>query len=547
MIEPSKIRHGKSTDWLCEILLSLQGVDWIRWLIFRHSFTPLLHHSNTPSLRTRPNLVVRRLVVLFSIPLLVNSRCAANPEIIQDVYTQAESITDMSVELPVWNEILRVVTLQDYNTRVVVVGTMLLGLAAGMIGTFILLRKRSLMGDAVSHATLPGIGIAFIVMTYFGGGDKSLPGLLAGALISGLIGTGCILFIRNMTRLKEDAALGIVLSVFFGLGIAIMGIIQKMSTGHAAGLESFIYGKTASMLASDAQLIAIVAAVVALACCVLYKEFTILCFDQDFAASQRWPVVMLDAILMILVVTVTVIGLQAVGLILVIALLIIPAAAARFWSDKLSKMLLLAGSFGAVSGIIGTALSALIPRLPAGAIIVIVAAGLFVLSLVFGSARGLLRRCLQYWKLNRKIGMQNLLRAMYEIGENRGATLSTESRPEGNSFEATWDELMAARSWSSRYLKRLLKQALRKDLLTELAPFSYRFTKLGMVDARRIVRNHRLWEIYLITHADVATSKVDRDADRIEHVLGKVMVERLESILTSQYPHIAVPSSPHVI
>ena len=210
-------------------------------------------------------------------------------------------------------------------------------------------------------------------------------------------------------------------------------------------------------------------------------------------------------------------------------------------------MLLIAGSFGALSGIIGTALSALIPRLPAGAIIVIVAAGLFMLSLVFGSARGLLRRCLQYWKLNRKIGMQNLLRAMYEIGENRGATAAHSSHQEINSREVKWEELATARSWSPRYLRRLLRQALNKDLLTELTPSSYRFTRIGMVDARRIVRNHRLWEIYLITHADVATSKVDRDADRIEHVLGKVMVERLESILTSQYPQIVVPSSPHMI
>ena len=231
---------------------------------------------------------------------------------------------------PTWKEVLRVLLLRDYNTRVVVVGTMLLGLAAGIIGTFMLLRKRSLMGDAISHATLPGIGIAFIVMSQYGGSGKFLPGLLLGAFVFGLIGMGLILSIRKFTRIKEDAALGIVLSVFFGLGISILGIIQKMSTGHAAGLESFIYGKTASMLASDAKLIAVAAIVIVSFSVFLYKEFTIICFDQEYAAAQRWPVFSLDVLMMILVVFVTVIGLQAVGLILIIALLIIPPASARF-------------------------------------------------------------------------------------------------------------------------------------------------------------------------------------------------------------------------
>ena len=489
---------------------------------------------------------VHRNTVLLSVVLLSGYSHTASAGYTGTIHGQINSITDSSMEVPTWGEIVRVITLQDYNTKVVIIGTMLLGLAAGIIGTFILLRKRSLMGDAISHATLPGIGIAFILMTHFGGNGKYLPGLLVGALVSGLVGTGCILIIRHTTRLKEDAALGIVLSVFFGLGIAIMGMIQKMNKGHAAGLESFIYGKTASMLASDAKLIAVVALIVVSICCLLYKEFTILCFDQDFAASQRWPVITLDCVLMVLVVTVTVIGLQAVGLILVIALLIIPAAAARFWSDGLLKTLILAGGFGAASGIIGTALSALIPRLPAGAIIVLIAAGIFLMSLVFGTARGLLRRWLQSWRLNRKIGMQNLLRAMYEVWESRSET-SSETNWVNSTTEVTWNEMLSARSWLPNYLRRLLKQAQKKALITQLTPSSYRFTKLGLVDARRIVRNHRLWEIYLITHADVAASKVDRDADRIEHVLGKVLVERLESNLMSRYPQLAVPSSPHNI
>src|SRR5688572_1789083 len=133
-----------------------------------------------------------------------------------------KSITDTSVTLPSWHDIWHVLTLRDYNTRVVVLGAAALGVAAGMIGTFMLLRKRALLGDALSHATLPGLGIAFILMAQAGGSGKSLPGLLIGATISGLLGVGCILLIRSYTRIKEDAALGIVLSVFFGLGVAIL-------------------------------------------------------------------------------------------------------------------------------------------------------------------------------------------------------------------------------------------------------------------------------------------------------------------------------------
>ncbi len=479
------------------------------------------------------------------------------------------SIRDTTIEWPTIDEVLRVVLLRDYNTRVVVIGTMLLGLAAGVIGTFILLRKRSLMGDAVSHATLPGIGLAFIIMSRFGGSGKHLPGLLAGAMITGLIGMGLILLIRNTTRLKEDAALGIVLSVFFGFGVAILGIIQKMSTGHAAGLESFIYGKTASMLAADAQLIAYVALLILIVCTILYKEFTLLCFDQEFASSQGWPVVLLDITMMVLVVIVTVIGLQAVGLILVIALLIIPAAAARFWSYNLLTIVIASGIIGAFSGLAGAGSSALIPRLPTGAIIVVIAASVFIFSLVFGSARGLLVRIYQHLRLLKKVGHQNLLRAMFEWWENhdtsgqsrihrqsdtKGAELANSvcdrdsdniGNVEHSSRDIRWGELLALRSWAPRRLRRLIRIAIKEELISQLSLGSYRLTEVGKAEAKRIVRNHRLWEIYLITHADIAPSRVDRDADQIEHVLGRAMVDKLERILASTSPDLAMPSSPH--
>ena len=437
--------------------------------------------------------------------------------------------------LPPASHLLRVLTLQDYNTRVVVIGTLLLGLAGGVIGVFMMLRKRALVGDAVSHAALPGIGMAFIVMTQLGGDGKFLPGLLLGALVSSLLGIATVLLIRNLTRLKEDAALGIVLSVYFGMGVALLGVIQKMRQGNAAGLESFIYGKTASMLSSDAWLIAAAAGAVALLCVLLFKEFTLVCFDQEFAGAQGWPVLFLDLAMMGLVIAVTVIGLQAVGLILVVALLIIPAAAARFWTDHLPGMVAISALIGGLGGMAGAAVSALAPRLPAGALIVVVCGLFFVASLLFGTARGLVVRLAEEVRTRRRVGRQHLLRAMHEAGERWGFERGIPA-----------DRLLASGSWSPVRLRGLLAAARREGLVEGEDGGAVRLTPAGRKSSERLVRNHRLWEIYLIEHADIAPSHVDRDADEIEHVLGREMTAELEGLLASKYRPHAVPPSPHL-
>lgn len=418
--------------------------------------------------------------------------------------------------------------LSDYNTKVVVLGVLALGMSSGFIGSFMLLRKRALMADAVSHATLPGIGIAFLIMVNAGGDGKWLPGLLLGALISGLAGMGAVLLLKERTRIKEDAALGIILSVFFGLGVAILGLIQKMSSGSAAGLESFIYGKTASMLASDAYLIGGVGALALLLCSLLFKEFKLLCFDQDFAVSQGYPVLFLDILLMTLVVLLTVIGLQAVGLILVIALLIIPPASARFWTDNLLTMALLSAGFGGLAGGVGALLSALAPKWPAGAVIVLANSVLFAISFTFGSARGLLIRLGAQRKLNRKIARQHLLRAVYEYAE------------EADCKNVPWDFVQAERSWTPRTLRKEVDRAKSTGLLFEDAEHRLRLTPEGEARAARATRNHRLWEMYLITYADIAPSHVDRDADMVEHILEPELIAELESLMQIE-DHIASP------
>jgi len=427
--------------------------------------------------------------------------------------------------------------LKDHNTRVVVISVMLLGVSSGIIGAFLLLRKRSLMGDVLSHATLPGIGLAFALMVAMGGTGKSLPGLLLGAAVSGAAGLLLMLAIRSTTRLRDDVAMGFVLSVFFGLGVAVLGMVQKIPGANAAGLESFIYGKTASMVFQDAALIGGVALVVSVVAVLFKKEFTLICFDDGYATSQGWPVVLLDIAMLALVTIVTVIGLQAVGLILIIAFLIIPAAAARFWTHRLDYMLLLAALIGALSGWLGASFSGIFSDLPAGAIIVLVAAAIFIISMFFGTARGVVPRLRDQARLKRRIGRQHLLRAAYEILEQQPGPLAN--------VPVDRASLFAHRSWSPREFRRFLAHARAEDHLETATPDAIRLSESGFGEAARMTRNHRLWELYLIRHADVAPSHVDRDADMVEHILGADLVRQLEDELGDIGNHL--PESPHAV
>ena len=445
--------------------------------------------------------------------------------------------------MPELSDIWNVLILRDYNTRLVVICTMLLGCACGLMGGFLLLRKRSLMGDTLSHATLPGVGLSFMLLVALGGDGKSMPILLAGAGITGVIGCAAVLFIREQTRIKDDAAMGIVLSVFFGAGVAILGVIQKMPEGSAAGLESFIYGKTASMVMSDFQILVFITVCVITCSLLLFKEFRLLCFDENFAAVLGWPVKFLDILLLAFITAVTVAGLQAVGLILIIAFLITPAAAARFWTNQLDRMLMLSALIGAASGWIGASLSAFFPRLPAGAVIVLVAALFFVVSMLIGTERGVMIRSLRQSQLEKRMGRQHLLRALYEILEGGRVT------EEINIRTVPFRQIRGRRTWSDRQLRDYIRRAYNEGLVE--APNkadSILLTETGLVEAKQVTRNHRLWEIYLIEYADVATSRVDRDADMVEHILGDKMVTRLENKLQAyRIAGSLVPQSPHPI
>ena len=285
-----------------------------------------------------------------------------------------------------------------YNTRVVLVGTVLLGVAGGVVGVFAVLRKRALVADVVGHAALPGIGAAFLLTLLLGGGGRSEPALMAGAAVAGVLGAAAVSAVVRFTRVKDDAAMAVVLGTFFGAGAALFRVVQQTGAGGAGGLNHLLFGKTASMVAADVALFAGLAAVTLAAAVLLRRELALLCFDPAFAASVGRPVFLLDLALSGLIVAVAVAGMQSVGLILVVATLVIPAAAARFWSDRLGVVLATAGAFGGLSAGAGVLISASGPKLAAGPLIVLGGAGLFAASLLFGTSRGVIARA---WRQRR--------------------------------------------------------------------------------------------------------------------------------------------------
>lgn len=435
-------------------------------------------------------------------------------------------------------EAWRVILLQDYNTRLVTLSAMALGASCGLVGAFMMLRKRALLGDAAAHAALPGLCLAFFVGVAGGLVEKSTPLLLLGAFVSAALGALFVVVISGRTRLKEDTLLGVVLSVFFGVGVALLGVAQQLPGAQASGLESFIYGKVASMVLQDAVWIGGACGLVCLACSLLYKEFTLLCFDPAFARGQGLNVRWLDASLMALVVLVTCVGLQAVGLILIVALLVIPPAAARFWTDRLAPLLFISAALGAISAAMGAMISALLPKAPSGAVIVLCAAGFFCLSMLLGPARGLLARWRERRAFVRSVRQEHLLRAVFEWHEAAGGDAP---------HAAPLDALRSARRWSRGGLAAAIRQAVGSGFAVHLSGGRIGLTPEGLTKARELVRRHRLWEAYLIHHADIDPTHVDRPADELEHVLGPEMTARLSAALFGGEGTQPVPPSPHAL
>lgn len=355
-----------------------------------------------------------------------------------------------------------------YNTNLVTLGAMILGASAGMIGSFILLRKRSLVSDAISHATLPGLTLAFIVMALLFDNGRWLPGLMVGAAFSAAFGLWGVQTISERTRLGEDAAIGAVLSTLFGLGVVMITGIQTMHTGGQAGLADYLVGATAGMLAAEAQLIAVCALLLLLAIFMLRREFLLVCFDAEFAYTNGVRAQRIDMLMLLLLLAVTVIGLKVTGLILIVALTIIPPVTGRFWTDRPLRMVAIAALCGALAGYFGVTLSSVHAGLPTGPLVVLSAFTLFALSLLLSPRRGIVAKLSAHYRFKTRVHLRQGLLALARR-------------------EAIYDNL------TLRVLRR--HGFIRRDHVP---------TPPGMAAARDAEHEEQLWSLYRSLYPDEA-------------------------------------------
>jgi manganese/zinc/iron transport system permease protein len=359
----------------------------------------------------------------------------------------------------------------DYTLRTVALGSAALGLVSGALGTFAVLRRQSLLGDAVSHAALPGIVLAFLIT-----GSKTPLILVLGAAVAGWAGALLVMLIVGTTIIKTDTALGLVLSTFFGFGLVLLSIVQRSAGAGQAGLDRFLFGQAATLVGEDLTTMAVLGAVVLAAVVLLWKEFKALAFDPAFAGAMGLPVRLLDVILTSLLVVAIVIGLQTVGVVLMSAMIIAPAAAARQWTDRLGRLVLLAGLFGALSGLSGAVLSSLVPKLPTGPTIVLCMTGLMLLSLVFAPNRGLAAAGIRRWRQKGALESATVLADLYRLASQHE---DPRSAPH---------ELKVLRAMSTGAgVKRALNRLQDRGLVQREPDGRWRLTATGVASGRDLV------------------------------------------------------------
>ena len=392
----------------------------------------------------------------------------------------------------------------------VLVGTTLLASSSSVVGAFSYLKGQSLVGDAIAHALLPGVVLAFIL-----GGIRNSSFLILGALISGLMAHYGIGYIEKKTKLKSDTAVSLVLSTFFGFGIMLMSYIQRTGQGQQAGLERFLLGKAAAITMQDIYIFSALALVLIVGVGLFFKGFQLMTFNEDFAHAIGLPMPLIRFTFTVLTVLAITIGIQTVGVVLMAALLITPSAAARVWTNSLPAMLALAASFAGVAAVMGTYISSVLPKMPTGPWVVLVLAFFGFSSLLFAPKRGWFSKQRRAKANQRKTIRENVLKLLFQQEEQRGL-------PTLLSIE----EMQGIREMRLDRLTSTLKELKNRFLIIDHGG-SYGLTELGRGEGRRVVRLHRLWELYLTERLGMAADHIHPQAETMEHVITPEIEELL--------------------
>lgn len=433
-------------------------------------------------------------------------------------------------------------------------GLALVGATSGALGCFAFLRRQSLLSDTLAHAALPGVCLAFLITS-----AKGDAVLLGGALVAGVLGSLLFLAILRGSRLKQDVALGIVLSTFFGVGVVLLSMLQGgvdpaphtlsdwlaqlfglrdpaekpvnlrtwvlqsvnfEGTGRQSGLKHFIFGQAAFLSTEYLWLMRFLGGFVLGGMMLFYKELKLLSFDADYAATLGFRRRVLELIFATLIVAVVMLSLRAVGVVLTVALLVAPAAAARQWTERLGVMIVLACLFGVLSGVGGAFWSRHVEHSPTGPIVVLAATLLLCVSLLVAPGRGLVWNWVRLWQHRRQVRHENLLTDFYRLGE----------RQRDWRVARASSDLAAVRQGPEPPVNRTLRQLAARGL-TQSEGVRWRLTEQGLDEAVRVVRNHRLWELYLAKRLELALDHVHRDAEAMEHVLPPEVISELEETL----------------
>jgi ABC-type Mn2+/Zn2+ transport systems, permease components len=366
--------------------------------------------------------------------------------------------------------------LTDYTLRTVALGAATLGIVGGGLGSYAVLRGQSLLGDAISHAALPGIALAFLVT-----GSKAPLPLMLGAAATGVVATLFIIGVTNTTRIPYDSALALALSTFFGVGLVLLTYLQQHAGAAQAGLDSFLFGQAAALVERDVVTMAVLGSVALVAMLLFWKEFKLLAFDPDFGRSIGVPIRTLDVVLTTLLVVAIVIGLQTVGVVLMSAVIVAPAAAARQWTDRLGAMVGLAAAFGAVSGVSGAVVSGTTANLPTGPTIVLCMGGIVIVSLLFAPNRGLLWQWWRQHRTSRRLREERVLCHLYTLAAKHGQG----DRPHDT---ATLDAMVSGPSRTRYVLRHLADQ----HLVAETPDGRWHLTGEGLDRARRLAEDRNL-------------------------------------------------------
>lgn len=407
--------------------------------------------------------------------------------------------------------------LYNPNVLYVILGCLLMSVSASTVGTFTFLRKKSLIGDAVAHAILPGICLAFIL-----NGTKNPLYLIPGAFLTGWLSILLVDAITHHSKIKQDAAISIVLSVFFGTGIWLLTVIQHSGMDNQSGLDAFLFGKAAALTSFDVWVFGLVALFLIAAIWALYKEFQLLSFDKDFAQSIGYKTQWLELLLSGLTVLAIVTGIQAVGVVLMASLLIAPAATARFWTDKLHVMIFIAILISSVSAIIGASVSYIAPSMPTGPWIVMVLSSCAVLTFIFAPNKGIVIRWLKQRRNQQQMLEENILKTFYYL---------TQTTPDSDKAYFKLTDIQKQRSLRESELNKGIEALISEGYIEKQNDQYYGLTKEGLQQGKRVAHLHRLWELYLTEYLRIAPDHVHDDAETIEHVLTPELQKRLETIL----------------